>query len=515
MSGVFHRIWFGTQPVPGSYEEYWQAWQRQFPDATFTTWRDEDIERLPLCRGKLLEFSSHISRADVARYEILYTYGGIYLDCDILPHQHFSVEEMTQTLTVCNETASLDYCSIGFIGAPPGHPVFLELIEYIKATDIDEAQPNKTTGPWLFGEFIKRHAHRRLPTEAFYPYLYDEPLSIVRKRSLGNTLGIHVWGGAWLPASLKKEKAMQLLGKGDIAEPYGIIASYADEWSNDIKVLLETIRDVRVKSVDAALVLNKSLSVAPADHVVFDFTNVVSWLLADNPERMVWQVGAADGTLVDPLRPAMINFDPPAMLLEPNPYLFAMLQQGYRNNANALLLPVAYGIEAGELVLNAINPDKVEQAGLPRWVLGISSVYDDKNALGGKTIDEATTQRIQTCVEQITVPALNFEQLLDQAQGRLPDILVVDAEGMDKAIIDDVLQHDHLPMVIHFEVQCLEPTEQQQLLASIASEYVVLQFGNDMTAYRNDVILEYAKAMYVLHGIPTFLRQGLLRLNGL
>lgn len=515
MSTTFHRVWFGDAPVPAQYDRYWQAWQRQFPECRFVTWTDADIERLPMTGARLRQFSNNVVRADLARYEILYTEGGVYLDCDIMPHQHFAVDALTRQLTVCNETESTDYCSIGFIATPPRHPIFAELIEHILHGTIDETRPNVATGPWLFGAFLKRHPHARLPTAAFYPYLYDEPLSVVRKRDLARTLGIHVWGGSWLAPEHKQGKAMQLLGRGDIVEPAAIVAGFADQWSQDVTVMIDAIRDIREKSIRVAPVLAPSLDIPAHDHAAFEFGKVVDWLLARDDDRMVWQIGAADGTLVDPLRTAMVNYDPPAVLMEPNPHLFAMLERAYAGNRNARLLPLAFGAAAGELVLNAIDPARVTALDLPRWVLGISSAYDDRNALGGKTIDARTTALIQRCVDKVTVPVIDHAMLLAEARGRAPDILVVDAEGMDKEIIDDILAHGHRPLVIHFEVQCLEPAEQHALLATLGEDYAVLAFGNDMTAYRHDVIMDYARALYVDHGMPTVFAAGIGTLNGL
>lgn len=512
---MFHRIWFGPKPMPSSYEDYWQAWQRQFPDCEFITWRDDDIAKLDLSKATLARLTNPVSRADLARYEILHMFGGIYLDCDILPYNHFSVDELTSQLTVCNETESRDYCSIGFIAAPPGHPIFLDLIGHIERTEIDETRPNISTGPWLFGAYLHHHQHRRLPVSAFYPYLYDEPLSSIRKKNLENTLGIHVWGGAWLAPELKKNKLLQLLDKGDIAEPATLVSNFECQWSDDMRVLIDTIRDVREKSAEIAVVLNQNMTIDADSRAIFEFGKVVRWLLEEDADCMVWQIGAADGILVDPLRPAMVNFDPPALLLEPNPYMFELLQQGYRNNRNATLLPLAYGTGETELILNAVNPEKAARLNLPRWVLGISSVYDDKNALGGLTIDETTTRLIQSCVERIPVPVTNFQELAGLAEGRHPDILVIDAEGMDKVIIDDILRNGCRPLVIHFEIQCMDEQDSRELIATLSGEYVLVEFGNDITAYRNDVILSYAKAAYINNGLSTILTAGLYKLNGL
>lgn len=512
---VFHRIWFGDAAIPDRYERYWQAWQRQFPDSRFITWTDADIDRLPLSCARLRQFTGHVCRADLARYEILYNEGGIYLDCDIMPHEHFDARKLVRELTVCNETNAVDYCSIGFVATPPRHPIFAQMVEHILHSEIDETRPNVSTGPWLFGDALKRHPHVRLPPVAFYPYLYDEPLAATRMRDLSQTFGIHVWGGSWLSSAARQDKAAKLLGKGDIVEPAAIVARLDSAWAQDVAATIDTIRDIRQKTLQVAPTLFPDLAIRPVDRPAFEFCKVVDWLLAQDADHMVWQIGAADGTLVDPLRPMLVNYDPPAVLLEPNPHLFAMLERAYAGNRNSRLRPVAYGKTAGELVLNAIDPARAVALALPEWVLGISSAYDDRNALGGKTIDAAMTAQIQRCVDRITVPVIDHAMMLAGADMRQPDILVVDAEGMDREIMEDILAHGARPSVIHFEIQCLDPVDQQALLSTLADEYAVIAFGNDMTAYRHDVLLDYARALYVDHGMPTVFSAAVAGLNGL
>lgn len=514
MSTTFHRIWFGDKAVPVEYEHYWQAWQRQFPECRFVTWRDDDIDRLTLSRNRLREFRSHAARADLARYEILHAEGGIYLDCDIKPHMPFAVDEMTSRLTVCNETDATDYCSIGFIATPPGHPLFLELVQHILSNPIDESRPNVFTGPWLFGAALQRHPHARLPTATFYPYLYDEPFATIRMRDLAQTFGIHIWGGSWLTPAAKQDTAWKLLGKGEITQTAAIVASLDGPWAQDAATMIDTIRDIRQKTLQVAPTLFPNLAIRPSDRPAFELGKVVDWLLAQNADRMVWQIGAADDALVDPLRPALINYDPPAVLLEPNPHLFAMLKKAYARNRNSRLLAAAYGRDGGGSTLNAINPAGAAAPGLPDRV-GLSSVHDDQNAVGGRTIDAATPEQIRHCLDPIPVPIIDHTTMLAQAAGRSPDILVVDAKGMERQIIDDILLHQASPQVIHFKIRSLDPADQQALLSLLADRYTVITFDNDMTAYRHDVILEYARALYVDHGLPTIFAEAVARINGI
>ncbi|MDR6146382.1 mannosyltransferase OCH1-like enzyme [Sphingomonas sp. SORGH_AS870] len=506
--GLFHRVWFGDKPIPPHYEAYWAAWQRQFPDARFITWTDADVAKLTMSREKIEAVSVLPMRADIARYEILYRFGGICLDCDVMPHRHFDPAEMSRTLTVCNEDASTDYCSIGFIGAPKGHAIFRELLDHIMSHDLDETRVNISTGPWLFGAFLKRHAHCRLGTEAFYPYLYDQPLASLRRRTLENTYGIHVWGGSWLPEQVRKDKAMDLLRKGDLEEPAAILAGYDDEWSQDVSILIQGMREIRTGSVGMAAILQPDMSIDADDRLAFEFGKVAAWLFDRDGGHMVWRIGASEGTSVDPLRPVMVNYDPPAVLLEPDAHRFAALERGYRNNRNAMFLP--FGYETGEGRVYAVDPITVAAPGLPQAV-GASPVRNGKKGINGKT------GMIQgsSCIEKTAAPVDTYQDMLAKTGGRAADILVVDAGGMDRAIILDILGHGASPMVLHFETRRLDADEQHALLAALEGDYVVLRFGDAMTAYRIDVIKDYARALYIEHGMPTIYSAGLKMLNGL
>jgi len=249
------------------------------------------------------------------------------------------------------------------------------------------------------------------------------------------------------------------------------------------------------------------MSIDADDRLAFEFGKVAAWLLDRDGGHMVWRIGASEGMPVDPLRPVMVNYDPPAVLLEPDAHRFAALERGYRNNRNAMFLPFGYG--TGEGRVYAVDPITVAAAGLPQTV-GASPVRNGKKGINGKT----SMIQGSSCIEKTAVPVVTYQDMLAKT-GRAADILVVDAGGMGRAIILDILGHGASPMVLHFETRRLDADEQHALLAAVEGDYVVLRFGDAMTAYRIDVIKDYARALYIEHGMPTIYSAGLKMLNGL
>ena len=77
---VFHRIWLGG-PLPDEYVAFGESFQRCHPQWQMILW---DETNLPPLRNQqaFAAATSLAQKADIARYELLYRQGGIYLDTD-------------------------------------------------------------------------------------------------------------------------------------------------------------------------------------------------------------------------------------------------------------------------------------------------------------------------------------------------------------------------------------------------------------------------------------------------
>jgi hypothetical protein len=92
---IIHVSWWqGRGHMPEQYTEHLDLWQRLNPEWSIRFWSADDLDRLvrnsrwrrkwdqiPLIKGDF----PHIKKADFARYVVLYHYGGLYSDLDIVP----------------------------------------------------------------------------------------------------------------------------------------------------------------------------------------------------------------------------------------------------------------------------------------------------------------------------------------------------------------------------------------------------------------------------------------------
>lgn len=163
-----HLIWIGPNRPPWSCIETWRTdLVAACPEWDVWLWRDRDIEQLELQNRDAYESTSSLcGKADIARYEIVYRYGGVYIDADSVwlgrsldplllqaaESGFFGALEGSPELVMC-----------GFFGSVVGHAILEAVISTLPARLLAYAgQPQWIlTGPALLGD-----AYRRLVRDA-------------------------------------------------------------------------------------------------------------------------------------------------------------------------------------------------------------------------------------------------------------------------------------------------------------------------------------------------------------
>jgi len=95
---VLHRIWFNDRPRPAIYDEYWRRWAALNPGWDLHTWTERNVPPLrnqaeydrceyPTSAGTRIATAraTAVHRADIAAYEIVWRFGGVYVHCDVQP----------------------------------------------------------------------------------------------------------------------------------------------------------------------------------------------------------------------------------------------------------------------------------------------------------------------------------------------------------------------------------------------------------------------------------------------
>lgn len=181
---VVHRIWFGPEPMRQELHDYADAWKRF--GYTVEHWTETNLP--PLQNQQIYDeidmpetgcaparLGKWTQRADLASYELVYQFGGIYANCDIEP-----LRDLTPLLADVECFAGWELqdevaCNALF-GATPGHPFWKRVIEALPAQYQAETAMQRQTGPWLLTYVADQHPDeiRLFDQAVFYPYAFTE-----------------------------------------------------------------------------------------------------------------------------------------------------------------------------------------------------------------------------------------------------------------------------------------------------------------------------------------------------
>lgn len=195
---LIHRIWVGGSE-PEWLRPYADTWLTHHPDRTLVKWTDDTVPQLfPLHNQDIYDRAEEIApnhvgqlRADVLRYEILYRFGGWYVDADF-----YCLKPLTPLVEWFDCWATFEkqdvWVNNALMGATPGHPFIGRLIDGLADSVRPGARPAQMTGP----QYLTRQRDSRMVVFAerlFYPYSHSEVREHPVDAHFPDCLAVHVW----------------------------------------------------------------------------------------------------------------------------------------------------------------------------------------------------------------------------------------------------------------------------------------------------------------------------------
>ena len=229
-----HQIWIqGEEELqlwrPDLYT-YCQKWATLFVTSKYILWSQHTIiELIRTYSDKLLEIylgaPNYACQSDIARYVILYVYGGLYVDTDYEPFRNFEyLIDTTVSLAVVAMSLTLGKQQLGdfsfnncWIFCSKECKYMKFMLNQIEKNDADSSLYNyvwTVTGPKAFGNMLSEHKVWLEPDVRIFPHTFIEisDFSICNIRHLRESellemypwaIGIHRNDASWAPKSLR------------------------------------------------------------------------------------------------------------------------------------------------------------------------------------------------------------------------------------------------------------------------------------------------------------------------
>lgn len=197
------------------------------------------------------------------------------------------------------------------------------------------------------------------------------------------------------------------------------------------------------------------------------------------PDATFVEIGANDGLQHDHLRPLLLDGLLRGVMVEPVPYVFRRLRAGAAAFEDRVALEqAAIGTTDGVAEFWYLREPAPGEAGLPDWYDGVGSF--------SRAHLEAHAGSIPGLADRLVraeVPVLTLATLLERHGLERVDLLVIDTEGHDWAILQAVDLEVAPPQLVVFEHFHLTPADRAAAGAHLrAHGYALLEEGFDTFA---------------------------------
>lgn len=211
---VIHYCWFGDNEPPKIVNECIESWKKILPDYEIRKWNESNYDvNKTLFTEEAYIFRNFAFVSDYARWDILYNYGGIYLDTDVL---------LIKDLTPLLEKGNFGGTNIGggfasglIVALEPKSAIAREMMKLYETTNFTHhrGQPHFVNCVKRETELLAKHGFKHNTKEkqevaglTIYPTEYFSPYNphTGETKITDNTYAIHQYTGTWMPSWLLK-----------------------------------------------------------------------------------------------------------------------------------------------------------------------------------------------------------------------------------------------------------------------------------------------------------------------
>jgi mannosyltransferase OCH1-like enzyme len=200
---IIHQIWIGPKPAP---TKLMNTWKEKHPDFEYIFWNEEEFVKREMifeCQNKINEMEEYCGKTDIMRWEILYKFGGIYIDADSFCIEKLDDEILKKSFAGWeNEVKRPGLIAVGTMGFTVNHPMPKKAIEYIKNNEVSYAKTGKmawqNTGPVLLTNIYNEDSNNSkifniLNSYTFLPHHFTGQ----DYNGHGKIYAFQKWGSTW------------------------------------------------------------------------------------------------------------------------------------------------------------------------------------------------------------------------------------------------------------------------------------------------------------------------------
>jgi mannosyltransferase OCH1-like enzyme len=200
---IIHQIHLGDSELSLQQKEWQKTWIHYNPDWKYILWNDNEISKLNITNSKQLANCKNFSeKSDILRFEILYQFGGLYIDTDFeclknidQLFNQYSDKDLIIFLESKNEIGS------SFIATIKQNKLIKKLIDDIPVREQNHlnSPSNIKYGPTFISDTLGVSIAIS-ESKMVYPYLWNKKHKIKKehiKTTHPESYAVHHWLHSW------------------------------------------------------------------------------------------------------------------------------------------------------------------------------------------------------------------------------------------------------------------------------------------------------------------------------
>lgn len=202
---IIHQIHIGEKELSKKELAWQKTWKTYNPNYEYIFWDDEKIDSLELTNRSYLDNQSYSIQSDILRYEILYQFGGVYVDTDFECLKNLDAFVDDKDIVVCKQKhkrkTGPKVCG-AFLASTKSNDIMKKLVDGIpkRAKTHGWKRADLKYGPKYLEKFIAEDL--RLDSKYVFPFMWYD-----KKRPNGHeelklaypdSYAVHHWGLSWV-----------------------------------------------------------------------------------------------------------------------------------------------------------------------------------------------------------------------------------------------------------------------------------------------------------------------------
>ena len=214
---VINYCWFSGNPMPDYLAKCLESWKRFCPDYKIVRWDENNYDvGKNLYMKQAYEAEKWGFVPDIARLDILYNYGGLYIDTDVEIIKNIDDLLVNEAFTGVEKWGNVNMG--GCSGAVPHHPMIKKMLDFRinEKFILKDGSLNLTTCgyyetmPLIHEGFSPNNTTQTIDEMTIYSSDYFQPYDYMSGETCitKNTYSIHHFNGGWIDEKNRDERLM-------------------------------------------------------------------------------------------------------------------------------------------------------------------------------------------------------------------------------------------------------------------------------------------------------------------